>query len=172
MENKINEFLSYPKSYNGLKLILFDKESQDILSTFINRSRFLNNNFFLFDLLSNRDRKPMSHIMATVVLKPSNLRLLIEELKNPFYKFYTIFFTSEITIEELQSIANSDKYNVIYELKELNIEFYRIDRNFYRINNIDIFLLNFSGYPIVKFNRNVDLIVDLVVDFHYSIANK
>lgn len=118
---------------SGVKVCLFDDESKQMISNSIPFSTFLNNDFFHFDFIYNKKRTPVSDISCIVILRPSSLKLLIEELVKPFYGCYIILFTNQIDPFALEIVANADVTGSVSEIHELYMDACKQDKFLYTI---------------------------------------
>jgi vacuolar protein sorting-associated protein 45 len=110
---------------NGIKACLFDLESKTIISNLIPYSKFQDNDFFYFDYITNRKRSEISNISCVIIMRPSSLKSLIEELSSPFYCSYIILFTNQIDPFVLEIIANSDIKGRVSEIHEIYLDLYK-----------------------------------------------
>ncbi|KAM0673194.1 vacuolar protein sorting-associated protein 45 [Gurleya vavrai] len=104
---------------NGPKILLFDPDTPLFFSNIIAHSTFLDLDFFLFDNITNKSRQKISQMVCYCLIRPSNLHLLINELKNPFYDSYIILFTNKLTEKQLIELADNDNKSIISEVYEI-----------------------------------------------------
>ncbi|ADM11748.1 putative vacuolar protein sorting-associated Sec1-like protein [Encephalitozoon intestinalis ATCC 50506] len=124
LSKKIDEILEMGE---GVKALLFDEDTKIILSNIIPHSRFLENDYFLFDNIMNKRREKIQGITCMAVIRPESIRWLIEEVANPFYERYIVLFTNQMDSLMLEILATSDIYCVISEVHEIYIDFFRQD---------------------------------------------
>ncbi|KAG0419413.1 Vacuolar protein sorting-associated protein 45, partial [Dictyocoela roeselum] len=127
---KINYILSLGK---GAKICLFDEESKEIYSNLIEYSKFLDNNFFIFEMIKNKREK--MNLSCVVFLNSANLQYLLKELKTPAYPQYTIVFNDKITDKELEEIAVCDMNGIVVGVYESYIGLVRRDDFLYTCND-------------------------------------
>jgi len=106
----------------GVKACIFDDESKECICNIIPYSAFQDHNFFYFDYIHNRNRIPISDISCIVIIRPLNLKFLIEELTRPSYSTYIVLFTSPIDPFVLAILANADSKGIISEIYEINLD--------------------------------------------------
>ncbi|KAG0437425.1 Vacuolar protein sorting-associated protein 45 [Dictyocoela muelleri] len=123
---KVKYILSLGK---GAKICLFDEESKEIYSNLIEYSKFLENNFFIFEMINNKREK--MDLNCVVFLNSANLQYLLKELKTPAYPQYTIIFNDNITDKELEDIAICDNNGIVSGIYESHIEVIRRDNFLY-----------------------------------------
>ncbi|EPR79014.1 Vacuolar protein sorting-associated protein, partial [Spraguea lophii 42_110] len=180
-KDKLQFILNHQKN-TGIKVALFDNETKKIIGDLIQYSEFLKNDFFFFDTIdkntskststpfTNITNKRISQISCLIIIRPTSLEFLIKELANPSYGEYTIFFTNQITIDDLQIIAQNDIHKIVKEIFEINLDVYKIDNNLYTvypqhiqftlnkekriIEGIYSFLKNLNITPTIKYKTN------------------
>ena len=119
----------------GIKACLFDDESKQFISNIIPYSRFQENDFFYFDYITNRDRVPISDICCIVIMRSTNLSMLIEELSSPFYSSYIVLFTNQIDPFVLEILAEADRKCLISEIHEIYLDLCKQGAFFYTTNS-------------------------------------
>lgn len=123
------------KRGTGIKACLFDLESKQIVSNLIPCSQFQDNNFFYFDYITNRNRTAVEGMVCVVIVRPSSLKSIIEELACPFYGSYIILFTSQIDPFALDILANADIKSLVSEVHEINLDLYKQAPYLYTTNS-------------------------------------
>lgn len=106
----------------GIKACLFDEDTKQYISNLIPYSRFQESDFFFFDYLSNRKRTPILDVSCVVIIRPANLKNLIEEISEPLYGSYVVLFTSPVDPFVLEILANADSKCVVSEVHEINLD--------------------------------------------------
>ncbi|EJW03822.1 hypothetical protein EDEG_01880 [Edhazardia aedis USNM 41457] len=148
-ENKISTILSKGKCP---KIVLFDSETTLIFSNLISYSRFVANEFFCFELITNKNRQKMSELTCFVFLRPENYLLMVDEVKNPFYTEYILLFTNTIDNEKLEEIAINDMNTVVKEVHEVYIDVVKQDNHLFTCNYLN---KPFDYSALMNFNRTV-----------------
>lgn len=118
---------------SGVKALLFDDETKAILSNLVPHSRLLENDYFLFDSIANRRRARIAGICCVVMIRPDNIKLLVEEISNPFYEQYIVLFTNQVDPLMIEILATSDTQCIVSEVHEIYIDFFRQDRFLYTL---------------------------------------
>lgn len=118
---------------SGVKALLFDDDTKSILSNLIPHSRFLEKDYFLFDNIANRRREKMAGITCVVVIRPENIKLLIEEVSDPFYEQYIVLFTNQVDPLMIEILATSDTRCVVSEVHEIYVDFLKQDEYLYTL---------------------------------------
>lgn len=117
----------------GVKALLFDDDTRSVLSNLIPHSKFLEKDYFLFDNISNKKREKIANITCVVVIRPENIKLLIEEVSDPSYEQYIVLFTNQMDPLMVEILATSDTHCVISEVHEIYIDLLKQDEFLYTL---------------------------------------
>lgn len=122
-----------------MKILLLDKETVSIVSTATTQSALLNHEVYLIDRIDNTNREKMRHLRCLCLVRPSpeSIQFLIDELRNPLYGEYYLFFTNIVKKSSLERLAEADDNEVIKVVQEHFADFIVI--------NPDLFSLGFSA---------------------------
>ncbi|KAF2275189.1 vacuolar protein sorting-associated protein 45 [Westerdykella ornata] len=123
-----------------MKILLLDNETVPIVSTATTQSALLNHEVYLTDRLDNQNREKMRHLRCLCFVRPSpeSIQSLIEELRDPKYGEYNIYFSNIIKKSSLERLAEADDHEVVRAVHEYFADFLVI--------NPDLMSLNLS-YP-------------------------
>ncbi|KAF2680692.1 vacuolar protein sorting-associated protein 45 [Lentithecium fluviatile CBS 122367] len=123
-----------------MKILLLDNETVTIISTATTQSALLNHEVYLTDRLENQKREKMRHLRCLCFVRPSpeSIQSLIEELRDPKYGEYHVFFSNIIKKSSLERLAESDDHEVVRAVQEYFADFLVI--------NPDLMSLTL-GYP-------------------------
>ena len=123
-----------------MKILLLDSETVSIVSTAITQSALLKHEVFLIDRLDNPTRERMRHLRCLCFVRPSpdSIQFLIDELREPKYGEYNIYFSNIIRKSSLERLAEADDHEVVKAVQE-----YFAD---YIVVNTDLMSLNL-GFP-------------------------
>ena len=123
-----------------MKILLLDSETVSIVSTAITQSALLKHEVFLIDRLDNAARERMRHLRCLCFVRPSpdSVQHLIDELRDPKYGEYNIYFSNIIKKSSLERLAEADDHEVVKAVQE-----YFAD---YSVINSDLMSLNLN-YP-------------------------
>ena len=111
-----------------------------IVSTATTQSALLNHEVFLTDRLDNQNREKMRHLRCLCFVRPSpeSIQFLIDELRDPKYGEYHLFFSNVIRKSSLERLAEADDHEVVRAVQEHFAD--------YLVINPDLMSLNIS-YP-------------------------
>ncbi|KAI0603245.1 glucose inhibited division protein A-domain-containing protein [Biscogniauxia sp. FL1348] len=121
-----------------MKILLLDKDTVPIVSTAITQSSLLNHEVYLTDRLDNHDREKMRHLRCLCFVRPSpdSIQFLIDELRDPKYGEYYLFFSNVVKKSSLERLAEADDHEIVKSVQEHFADFIVI--------NPDLFSLNFT----------------------------
>ncbi|KAH0426870.1 vacuolar protein sorting-associated protein 45 [Colletotrichum camelliae] len=121
-----------------MKVLLLDRETVPIVSTAITQSSLLNHEVYLIDRIDNPSREKMRHLRCLCLVRPSpeSIQLLIDELREPKYGEYQLYFTNVVKKSSLERLAEADDHEVVKLVQEHFADFIVI--------NPDLFSLGLS----------------------------
>lgn len=121
-----------------MKILLLDRETVGIVSTAITQSSLLNHEVYLIDRLDNANREKMRHLRCLCLVRPSaeSIQLLIDELRDPKYGEYYLYFTNVTKKSSLERLAEADDHEVVKLVQEHFAD--------YTVINPDLFSFNLT----------------------------
>ncbi|POS84052.1 Sec1-like protein [Erysiphe pulchra] len=121
-----------------MKILLLDRDTVSIVSTAVTQSKLLNHEVYLVDRLDNSKREKMRHLRCLCFVRPSpdSIQLLIDELREPKYSDYYIYFSNVIKKSSLERLAEADDHEVVKVVHEYFADYVTI--------NPDLFTLELS----------------------------
>ncbi|EDO19429.1 hypothetical protein Kpol_1002p76 [Vanderwaltozyma polyspora DSM 70294] len=104
-----------------VKALLLDKNTTSTISMCATQSDLLNHNIYLIDTIENKNRDTMRHVKCIVYVKPSDdtIEYLLEELQNPRYADYYIYFSNTVNKSQLERLAESDDMEAVSKVEEI-----------------------------------------------------
>ncbi|EGC36039.1 hypothetical protein DICPUDRAFT_32454 [Dictyostelium purpureum] len=153
VQEYINKMLS---NIQGMKVLVLDKETAGIVSMVYTQSKILQKEVFLFEKIENEKEK-MLHMKGVYFLRPTetNINYIKDELKDPKYNKYHIFFTNTISSIALGEIAKADEQDVVSEVQEFFADFYAANPDTFTLN-LPGMLTKRSPYWMNNSNRLID----------------
>lgn len=120
----------------GMKVLLMDKETISIVSMVYSQSEILQKEVYLFEKISNAGRESMKHLNAICFLRPTqeNIELLSDELKAPKYNAYFVYFSNRLDRAALKTLAESDEYESVREIKEFYGDYIAVAQHLFSFN--------------------------------------
>jgi tRNA uridine 5-carboxymethylaminomethyl modification enzyme len=124
-----------------MKILLLDKETVSIVSTATTQSSLLNHEVYLIDRLDNANREKMRHLRCLCLVRPSpdSVQLLIDEMRDPRYGEYHLYFTNVVKKSSLERLAEADDHEVVKLVQEHFADF--------MVVNSDLFSLGYAFPP-------------------------
>lgn len=121
-----------------MKILLLDRETLPFISAAVTQSSLLNHEVYLMDRLENPNREKMRHLRCLCFVRPhpDSIGRLIDELREPKYGEYHLFFSNVVKKSTLERLAEADDHEVVKLVQE-----YFLD---YAVINPDLFSLNMS----------------------------
>ena len=107
-------------SSSKMKVLLLDRDTVSIVSTAISQSTLLNHEVYLIDRLDNTAREKMRHLRCLCLIRPSSetIQLLIDELRDPKYGEYHLYFTNVAKKSSLERLAEADDHEIVKLVQE------------------------------------------------------
>ncbi len=107
---------------------------------------------FLFEDIRNIKEEKLNYVSAIYLItaKQENLNLLCNELKNPNFKEYHIFFLTDVSDDIIRKFAEYDEQDLIKSLQRIYCNYFAINPDFYHSNTPNI--LNLMNKSIDQWN--------------------
>ncbi|EDQ92523.1 uncharacterized protein MONBRDRAFT_35584 [Monosiga brevicollis MX1] len=127
---------------DGLNVMLVDEDTLPLVSMVYGwRTRQLSDKeVFSVDKLASL-REPMPEVNATVFVRAShgNILSLQQELSQPNYRSYAIFFTNEVDATDLELLAEADTRELVAQIKVVNLDYLPMDTNLFSLETLGAF---------------------------------
>ncbi|KAH3903419.1 related to Vacuolar protein sorting-associated protein 45 [Saccharomycodes ludwigii] len=141
-----------------IKVLLLDEDTVETISMCTTQSTLLENQIYLVDKLENQtNRDFMRQLRCLCYVKPTEgtVDYLCEELHNPKYGEYQLFFNNTVSKQQLERLASSDDLEVVTLVQELFQD--------YLIVNADLFSLDISSEKMFTENNvwNFNILQDV-----------
>ncbi|KAF8297647.1 sec1-like protein [Trypanosoma cruzi] len=109
---------------DGLKVLLCDDATRNILSVVYSQHQLLQHNVVLVDMLSNREHYPMKHLHCIIFCRPSpsSLACVYQELAEGNFASYSLCFSYLLESNIVQSLANADLLNLTTAVNEIYLD--------------------------------------------------
>ncbi|KAK7934945.1 Vacuolar protein sorting-associated protein [Apiospora marii] len=119
-----------------MKILLLDKDTVPIVSTAITQSSLLNHEVYLIDRLDNATREKMRHLKCVCFVRPSSdsIQFLIDELREPKYGEYHLYFSNVAKKSALERLAEADDHEVVKLVQEHFADFLVINPDLFSLN--------------------------------------
>lgn len=119
-----------------LKVLLLDGETTPIVSMCTTQSSLLQNEVYLIDRIDNPNREKQRHLACVVFVRPNNesIAKLCEELRNPRYASYELYFSNVVKKSQLERLAESDDYEVVKKVQESFADFLAVNKDLFNFS--------------------------------------
>ncbi|KAK3074415.1 vacuolar protein sorting-associated protein 45 [Teratosphaeriaceae sp. CCFEE 6253] len=180
-----------------MKILLMDRDTVAIVSAATTQSALLNHSVYLTDRIENAERERMRHLRCLAFLRPSpdSIQLLIDELREPKYGEYHIYFSNLLKKSSLERLAEVDDHEVVKGVGEAFADFLVINPDLCAAPlatrlfasspeawNADsltrtteavlALLLTLKKKPLIRYERNSVLCRKLATEVRYAITQE
>ncbi|KAI8149356.1 Sec1-like protein [Fennellomyces sp. T-0311] len=143
----------------GMKALLLDTETTPIVSLATTQSALLTKECYLIDRIDNRNRDKMRHLKCICFLRPTpeSLRYLIDELREPAYGDYYIYFSNTLHKSDIERLAEVDEHEVVREVQEYFGDYLAINPDLFSLgmDARDIFGESIASWNTDAFQQSV-----------------
>ncbi|GMT05012.1 hypothetical protein PENTCL1PPCAC_27186, partial [Pristionchus entomophagus] len=115
-----------------MKIMLMDKETTSIVSCAYGQNEMMQKEVYIFERIDNGvQREPIKYLKCLVYVRPTpdNLHLLQEELRNPRYAQYYIYFSNIVSKADLKMLAEADEQETVRDVQEFFIDSIALSSN-------------------------------------------
>ncbi|KAK4169211.1 Sec1-like protein [Cladorrhinum sp. PSN259] len=119
-----------------MKILLLDRDTMPFISNAVTQSTLLNHEVYLTDRLDNVQREKMRHLRCLCFLRPhpDSIGLLIDELREPKYGEYHLFFSNITKKSTLERLAEADDHEVVKLVQEYFLDYVVINPDLFSLN--------------------------------------
>lgn len=118
----------------GMKALVLDSMTTKIVSMVYSQTQILEQSVYLVELLGSQ-HEPMLHLKAALFIRPTetNLNALLNELHNPKYAEYHIYFSNVVPADMLSRLAREDVNEIIKQVHEYYADFVPVNEDFFQL---------------------------------------
>ncbi|EFI27209.1 vacuolar protein sorting-associated protein 45 [Coprinopsis cinerea okayama7 len=133
IETYVTKMVSTPPS---MKVLLLDSHTTPIVSLSATQSMLLSHQVYLTDRIDNKQRDRMPHMKCVCFLQPSedSMDALSEELKEPKYGEYYLYFSNILSKAAIERLAEMDEFEVVREVQEYFADYCPILPSLFSLN--------------------------------------
>ncbi|KAF9533245.1 Sec1-like protein [Crepidotus variabilis] len=133
VETYVSKMLATP---SAMKVLLLDSHTTPIVSLSATQSTLLSQQVYLTDRIDNKKRDRMPHMKCVCFLQNSedSLEALEDELREPKYGEYYLYFSNILTKSAIERLAQFDEYEVIREVQEYFADYAPISPSLFSLN--------------------------------------
>lgn len=148
----------------GMKVLMMDKETTTTVSVVYAQSEMLLKEVYLFERIDMcAGTEPMKHMKCIAFLRPirENVELLVQELRNPRYGQYYIYFSNTVNRSDIKELAEADDQECIQEVKEFFGDYVALAPHLFSFNLSGCF--QGQRWSTAAFERSVQGLVALLL---------
>jgi len=125
---------------SGMKVLILDSETVGIISMVFSQSDILRHEVYLTENIDAEgffeQEEKMRHMNAVCFLRPTNKNFLklSQELKNPKYNEYYIYFTNVVPHHRLEQLACCDEHEVVQQVQEFYADVFAVGHDLFSLN--------------------------------------
>ncbi|KAG0145717.1 hypothetical protein CROQUDRAFT_78586 [Cronartium quercuum f. sp. fusiforme G11] len=133
IQNYINKMIT---ESTGIKVLLLDPDTTAVISLAATQSNLLEHEIYLTDSITNTNRDRMAHLKCICFLRPTDesLAAMEEELRNPRYKEYWLYFSNILKKSDIEMLAEADEHEVVREVQEYFADYAPITTSHFSLN--------------------------------------
>ncbi|KAF2368612.1 Sec1-like protein [Trinorchestia longiramus] len=121
----------------GYKIMLMDKETTGIVSLVMAMSEVMKQEVYMFEQVEQMSSgENMSYLKCVVFVRPTpqNINLLCQELQQPRYGAYYIYFSNVVSKSSVKQLAESDEQELVREVQEIYADFMALAPHVFTLN--------------------------------------
>jgi vacuolar protein sorting-associated protein 45 len=150
-----------------MKVLLLDNVTTKFVSMVYSQTQILEQEVYLVEQLGKR-HEPMHHMKAAVFIQPTeaNISMLIQELKDPMFAEYHIFFSNIISLELLVKLGHGDEHELVKQVHEYFADFVAVNEDFFHLGTNSLTLSMAPTLTLESahiFDRNVDGLLSVML---------
>ncbi|KAJ3145687.1 vacuolar protein sorting-associated protein 45 [Geranomyces variabilis] len=166
VQNYLNKMIS---EVTGMKVLLMDAETTSIISMVMTQTQLLQREVYLIDRIDNAQREKMRHLKCICFVRPTGeaVQALIEELRDPRYGDYYLYFSNTLKKSDIERLAEVDEYEVVREVQEYYADFLAIQPELFHLNvsapTSPLYVENLSTWDTKTFGRVTEGILAMLL---------
>ena len=152
-----------------MKVLLLDTITTKIVSMVYSQTQILEKGVYLVEQLQKK-HEVMNHLKAIIFVQPTevNINYILNELKEPKFKEYHIFFSNILSSELLSKLGRADENELILQIHEYYGDYMAINEDFFHLgieNNNLILSSPYSNTPEanVVYDRNISGLISFLL---------
>lgn len=146
------------------KVLLVDQHTMPIISMSYTQSQLLQQDVVLIEMIENfRNLSPMKHLNCVIYVKPTRelMSKVCEELLNPHYNHYQVFFNNSVSKNDIEKLAEADEQEVVNQVIELYQDYSVANDNLYTLSISESSLIPRHTQTIQEATSLVSLLLSL-----------
>lgn len=183
-----------------LKVLLLDKETTAIISMCATQSTLLKHDIYLIDRIDNANREKMRHLKCLCFVRPTaeSVQALVDELRDPKYSSYELYFSNVVKKSHLERLAESDDNEIVHKVQEMFADYLVVNRDLFTFNlmyplnrvlgsspgqwnaeslqrsteGLTALLLSLKHKPVIRYDRNSGMAKKLASEIAYAMKQE
>ncbi|KAI9199556.1 Sec1-like protein [Polychytrium aggregatum] len=154
---------------SGMKVLLLDGETTPIISMVVTQSQLLAREIFLIDRVDNRQKEKMKHLKCITFVRPTpeSIQALVEELRDPCYGEYYLYFSNSLKKSAIERLAEVDEYEVVREVQEYYADFLAVNPDLFSLGlappAYSLYFENGTSWETKTFQRSTEGLVAILL---------
>jgi len=167
-----NAFSDIFKNIIGVKALYMDEETIKIMALSITRTEILGYEIIDSGIINELSQKPICKLSKSLnsifYIRPTEANVigLREELENPHFGKYYIYFSNLIPQSIIHDLASSDKFCLVEQVEEVYFDYYPLNNRLFSLNIHDVYNLRIGVPDVTKSSRIADGIFGVLSTFH------
>lgn len=168
----IEKILASDRGENStsIRVLLLDKDTAPIISLVSTQSNLLKKEVYLVERLESETRDKLRNLKCICFLKPSDLTItkLAQEINNPKYSSYDIYFNNVISKSRLERLAEADDLEIVHKVVEVFQDYYVLNKSFFTATNAPNPLLASPaiGWDPAAFQSSIDSLLSFILSLN------
>ena len=134
-------------SIDGMKALLLDGFTTKLMSLNYSQTEIMEKDVVLVERLG-KTHESMMHLKCIVYIQPteSNIKQLMEEIKEPSFREYHVYFTNTIEHRLLAMLGKVDEMEIVKQVFEFYTDFIPVNEDFFHLDLVRLNLVLPSLY--------------------------
>ncbi|KAI9088196.1 Sec1-like protein [Phlyctochytrium arcticum] len=166
IQNYLNKMIT---EVTGMKVLLLDADTTSIISMVMTQTQLLQREVYLIDRIDNKQREKMRHLRCICFVRNTSesVQALIEELREPKYGDYYLFFSNTLRKSDIERLAEVDEQEVVREVQEYYADYLAVNNELYSLDislpQFPLFSENLQTWDTRTFGRATEGILALLL---------
>jgi len=160
-----NYILKMISNVKGVKVLLLDDYTKEVISLVMSQTEIMKHEVFLVGMLQDKKRQKLPNLRCIIFVRPSEAinRAIRDELNDPKYQAYSLYFTNVLPTEQLDKIASQDKQEMVKHVYEYFADYIALDRILFTLNIPTMVPMLNSSWGEPSFNRLSDALLAVLL---------
>lgn len=155
---------------SSIRVLILDNNTSSIISLVSTQSDLLKREIYLVDRLENLDRDKLRNLKCILFLKPTDMTItyLSNEIVNPKYSNYNIYFNNIISKTRLERLAESDDLEIVDKVAEVFLDYYVLNKSLYTATSIinPFSMTDLQAWDSVSFENSLQSLSSLLLSLN------